>query len=83
MSIPEWLQGMLKDGRYQSYSEMSYDWRIPEETIRRWAKGERRPSVSNCIRLARATGTPLEEVVTMAGLADDGDGARGPLPVKA
>ena len=69
MSIPAWLRGMLKEGRYRSTYDMSLKWGIPEPTISRWLGGQRSPSVSYCIKLAEVTGTPVEEVVRMAGAA--------------
>ncbi len=65
MGIPEWIQGMLREGRYASFSDMSYNLRIPETPIRRWADGSRLPSVSYCIKIARATSTSIEEIVQM------------------
>ena len=67
MNIPQWLRGMLTDGKYRSTYDMSLRWGIPEPTISRWLTGQRRPSVSYCIKLAQVTSTSVEEVVRMAG----------------
>ena len=66
MDIPEWLRGMLKERRYRSTYDMSLQWGIPEPTISRWLTGQRRPSVSYCIKLAQVTGRSVEDVVRMA-----------------
>lgn len=36
-------------------------------TLNRWLTGQRRPDPISCIRLARASDTPAETVLTMAG----------------
>ena len=66
MNIPEWLRGMLKERRYRSTYDMSLQWGIPEPTISRWLTGQRRPSVSYCIKLSQVTGRSVEDVVRMA-----------------
>jgi len=71
MGIPEWLQGMLNEGRYADENEMSYEWRIPADLIYQWRTARRVPSVSSCIRLADATMTPLEQVVRMAAATEE------------
>ena len=76
MSIPEWLKGMLEEGRYRSTYAMSLEWRIPEPTISRWISGQRTPSASSCLKLAQATHTPIQDVVRMAYGDGDGSGER-------
>lgn len=71
MGIPQWIQGMLKDGQFRSVYDMALRLRIPPPTVYRWLSGESRPSLPYCIRLADGTDTPLEEVVRMAGLDDE------------
>lgn len=75
MSIPAWLRGMLKDGRYRSTYDMSFQWKIPEPTISRWLNDRRAPSVFYCVKLAEVTGTPVEEVVRMANARGTQDNA--------
>lgn len=67
MGIPEWLEGMLKDGKYRSVYDMALKIGVPPPTVYRWLKGQACPSIPYCIKLARATGTPLEDVIHMAG----------------
>lgn len=70
MGIPEWLEGMLKDGRFRSVYDMALKLGVPPPTVYRWLKGQSSPSIPYCIKLAQATGTPLEEVVLMAFLPE-------------
>lgn len=66
MGIPEWLRGMLKEGKFRSVYHLSHELDVPQPTVHRWLKGETRPSLPYCIKLADVTDTSLEEVVRMA-----------------
>jgi len=66
MSIPEWLEGMLKDGRYRSKQAMADAFGLSGPAIVNYTKGRRNPDAPSCLKIARATGTPLEEVLEMA-----------------
>ena len=66
MGIPEWLQGMLKEGRYRSVYEMSHALNVPQPTVHRWLKGQVTPSAPHCMKLAEVTGTPVKDVLRMA-----------------
>lgn len=68
MSISAWLRGMLEDGTYRSTYDMADAFATSEPNIVRWIKEQVRPSIPSCIKMSEATGTPLEEVVLMAGL---------------
>lgn len=73
MSIPEWL-GVLKSERYRSLRHMARELNISPQDLSRWLNGKRTPSASSCMKLAGATGTPVEDVIRMA--YGDGAGAR-------
>ncbi len=66
MSIPEWLRGMLKEGRFRSVYHLSHELNVPQPTVHRWLKGQVTPSAPYCMKLAEVTGTPVEEVLDMA-----------------
>ena len=73
MSIPEWLEGMLESGRYRSLRHMARELEVSPQDLSRWLNRKRTPSAPSCIRLAQATGTPVQDVMWMAY----GDGASG------
>ena len=66
MGIPEWLQGMRNSGRYRSLRHMARELGISAQDLSRYINGKRTPSAPYCIKLAEATGTPVEEVLDMA-----------------
>ena len=57
---------MLREGQFRSVYEMAHRIEAPQPTVHRWLKGEARPSAPYCIKLAEATGTPVEQVLQMA-----------------
>jgi len=65
VGIPEWIEGMLKDGQFRSVYDMALKLGAPQPTVHRWRRGQSVPSIPYCIKLAEVTGTPLEEVVRM------------------
>ena len=71
MGIPEWIEGMLKDGQFRSIYDMALKLEAPQPTVHRWRRGQSVPSIPYCIKLAAATGTPLEEIVRMAGVDEE------------
>ncbi|TEU01989.1 MAG: XRE family transcriptional regulator [Dehalococcoidia bacterium] len=77
MSIPEWLKGMLKEGRYRSVYEMSHALNVPQPTVHRWLTGQTTPSAPYCWKLAEATGTPVQDVMRMAYGDGEGSGEGG------
>ncbi|KKL71530.1 hypothetical protein LCGC14_2094020 [marine sediment metagenome] len=66
MGIPEWLEGMLKSGRYRSLRHMGRELHISPQDLSRWLNRQRTPSAPSCIRLAEATDTPVQDVLKMA-----------------
>ena len=80
MGIPQWLTGMLKEGRFRSVYHLAHELNVPQPTVHRWLKGQARPSLPHCIRLAKVTDTPIETVVLMAGV--DGEDAREPSAIE-
>lgn len=69
MGIPEWLRGMLKE--YGTTYDMARALDLREPTLNRWMNGRRIPSAPSCIKLAEATGTPVEQVLQMAYGGDE------------
>ena len=69
MGIALWLRAVRKERGWSTY-KMADAVGVSEAIIVRWEQGNRIPSVPSCIKLATATGTPLEDVVRMAGLVD-------------
>ena len=74
MGIPEWLRGMLEEGRYRSPYHMAQEFRVPPPTVYRWLTGKVTPSAPYCMKLAEVTGTSIEDVMRMA----HGDGTPAP-----
>ena len=72
MGIALWLRAVRKERGWSTY-KMADVAGVSESIIVLWEQGKRRPSVPSCIKIAAATGTPLEKVVRMAG--------PGPTPV--
>ena len=66
MSIPEWLEGMLKDKRYRSKQAMADAFGLTEAAIVNYTKGRRNPDAPSCLKMADATGTDVREVLEMA-----------------
>lgn len=75
MGISQWLREMLKE--YGSSYDMARALGLREPTLNRWLNGRRVPSASSCIRLARATGTPIEVVLRMAYDGEEMSGHAG------
>lgn len=71
MDIPQWLSGMYQEGRelkrWTSVEEMSREYGFKAVTFYRWMTGSRKPDPFSCLRLARAFGTPVQDVLSMAG----------------
>lgn len=68
MGISRWLCEMLEDGTYRSTYHMADAFGTNEPNIVRWKKGQVTPSVPSCIKMAEATGRPVEEIAQMAAL---------------
>ena len=66
MGIALWVRAVRKERNWSTY-DMAKAVGVSEPLIVLWQQSRRRPSVPSCIKLAAATGTPLEEIVLMAG----------------
>lgn len=64
MGISQWLREMLR--KYGSTYDMALALGVREPTLNRWMNGRRVPSASSCLKLAEATGTPVQDVIRMA-----------------
>ena len=69
--IPRWLRGVYekgkKQGKWRTEVEMAQVLGFHAPTMNCWITGNRRPDPISCIRLARASGTPAETVLELAG----------------
>ena len=65
MTIALWLRAVRKERGWSTYKLAALAG-VSEPIVVLWEQEKRRPSVPSCIKLADATGTPLEEVVRMA-----------------
>jgi len=70
MGIALWLRAVRKERDWSTY-DMAKAVGVSAPIIVLWQQGKRRPSVPSCIKLAAATGTPLEEIVRMAGVEEE------------
>lgn len=75
MSIALWLRAVRKERGWSTY-KMARIVGVSEPSVVLWEQERRRPSVPSCVKIARATDTPIQEVVLMAMLGD-GDGFSG------
>lgn len=75
MRITDWLTGIYRtgkrDGKWTSIENMGRDLGPSGPTLHRWMTGTRNPSPLSCVKLARATGTSVSDVLTMAGYDDE------------
>ena len=70
MGIALWVRAVRKERDWSTY-DMAKAVGVSAPIIVLWQQGKRRPSVLSCIKLAAATGTPLEEIVRMAGVDEE------------
>jgi transcriptional regulator with XRE-family HTH domain len=64
--IATWIKRM-REQRGMTAAELARALGVPSGTVSRWETGERVPSASMCVRLARVFGTDPHEVLRLAG----------------
>ena len=66
MSFRAWLRGLLGEGRmYRTQEQMAEAFGTKQPAVSLWLSGDRRPERDSLDRIAKATGTPLADILEM------------------
>lgn len=65
MGLSAYLRGLLDAGVYRSQYHMAEVFSSKQPTVNHWLQRVRFPSRVSCVKISRATGKPLGEIVEM------------------
>ena len=77
MSIPAWLRGVMKERGYTGVRQAARELGVEPSQFDRWLNGVTSPSIASCRHLSEVTGEPLNRLILMAAIGEDGEPGAG------
>jgi transcriptional regulator with XRE-family HTH domain len=65
MGLRAFLRGLLQAGVYRSQYQMAEVFGSHQPTVNHWLRGKRFPGRESCVKISKATGRPVDEIVEM------------------